>query len=643
MAKIEQPPMLRFGDFVLSPRERSLYKHGVRLKLHGQPFEILLLLLGRPGEAVTREELQAKLWSDNTFVDFEHGLNTAIKKLRQTLGDSADVPRFIETVPRVGYRFIAPVSSGVAPVTEIGPGLQIASEKPSGKNPPYSPVTPVRSFRQWPALVTSSMLMILLVSVYFALRRPKPRPQPTRIMLAVLPFDNLTGDASQDYFSDGLTEEMISQLGRLDPQHIGVIARTSIMSYKHRSESLGKVGHELGVEYVLEGSVRRDSQDVRISAQLIQVRDQTHVWARQYDRQLSSLLVLQSEIAQEIADEIQLTLDEAHTRVPAGPRIDTSPPSYQAYDLYLKGLYSWNKRTIPGFRQAIEYFQQSIAEDPNYARAYAGLANSYSMMCSYNAAPANEFMPKARSAALKALQIDDGLAEAHTSLAIVAENYDWDWQTAEKEYRRAIQLDPAYATAHQWYAESLSFQGRFDEAFAESEQARRLDPLSLIVAVDHGAILYFSRQYDLAIKQLQSVLEMNANFPRAYILIYVYVQEERFADALKAMKQDPGIINTPWTPAIEAYIYGRSGQKALAQRALTQLQRAGRDPKPDTTPMLLMAYSGMNKKDEAIACLQQALSEHSNVLTTLKVDPIYDPLRTDPRFKAILRRAGLAP
>ena len=645
MAKIEQPPTLRFGDFVLSPRERSLYKHGVRLKLHRQPFEILLLLVDRPAEVITREELQAKLWSDNTFVDFEHGLNTAIKKLRQTLGDSADEPRFIETVPRVGYRFIASVSAGASSVSEIGPGHQTPSEKLPGKNAPYSPVTPVRSFRQWPALVTSSILLILVVSVYFALRRPKPRLQPTngRIMLAVLPFDNLTGDAGQDYFSDGLTEEMISQLGRLDPQHIGVIARTSIMPYKHRSESLGNVGRELGVAYVLEGSVRRDSQNVRISAQLIQVRDQTHVWARQYDRQLSSLLVLQSEIAQEIADEIQLTLDDAHARVPAGPRIDTSPPSYQAYDLYLKGLYSWNKRTIVGFRQAIEYFQQSIAEDPNYARAYAGLANSYSMMCSYNAAPANEFMPKARAAALKALQIDDSLAEAHTSLAIVAENYDWDWQTAEKEYRRAIQLDPGYATAHQWYAESLSFQGRFDEAFAESEQARRLDPLSLIVAADNGAILYFSRQYDLAIKQLQSVLEMNADFPRAYILIHVYVQEGRFADALKTMKQAPGIINTPWTPAIEAYIYGRSGQTALAQRALTRLQRAGRDRKPDRTPMLLMAYLGMNKRDEAIACLQQALSEHSSVLTTLKVDPIYDSLRSDPRFKAISRRVGLAP
>ncbi|MGH9781642.1 MAG: tetratricopeptide repeat protein, partial [Candidatus Acidiferrales bacterium] len=442
-------------------------------------------------------------------------------------------------------------------------------------------------------------------------------------------------------FSDGLTEEMISQLGRLDPQHIGVIARTSVMYYKDRPEPLEKIGRELGVAYVLEGSVRRDSQNVRISAQLIQMKDQTHVWSRQYDRQLSSLLSLQGEIAQEIADEIQLTLDGSHKRVAASHPPAAPPASYEAYDFYLKGLYFWNKRTIPGFQQAIEFFQKSINEDPRYAKAYAGLADSYAMMCSYYAAPPNDLMPKARAAALKALQLDDSLAETHTALAIVAENYDWDWQTADKEYRRAIQLDPEYPTAHQWYAESLAFRGRFDEAFAESERARQLDPLSVIIAADNGAILYFSRQYDQAIERLRSVLDMEPNFPRASILIFVYAQKGRFADALNSLNKWPNTKNTPWEWAMEAYIYGRSGQRVLAQRALTRLEEEGRR-RPVDQAAVVAAYVGVGRKDEAIASLQEAPSQHLNVLTTIKVDPIYDPLRSDPRFQAILRRVGLA-
>src|SRR5260370_9030518 len=334
-------------------------------------------------------------------------------------------------------------------------------------------------------------------------------------MMAVLPFENLTGDVGQDYFSDGLTEEMIAQLGRLDPQRLGVIARTSVMHFKHSQEQLDQIGRELGVQYVLEGSVRRDADKVRISAQLIQVKDQTHLWAEQYDRGLTSLLALQGEIAQEIADEIHLTLGGDHKRIAADPKPAASPSSYEAYDLYLKGRYFWNKRTVQGFQQAIEYFQQAITKDPNYARAFAGFADSYALVSSYRFPPQQQLMPSARTAALRALQIDDSLAEAHTSLALITENYDWDWQTAEKEYRRAIQLDPNYATAHHWYAEYLSFQGRFDESFRESEPARQLGPLSLIIAADNGAILYFYRQYDRAIEQFRAVLEMEPNFPRS--------------------------------------------------------------------------------------------------------------------------------
>jgi TolB-like protein/Tfp pilus assembly protein PilF len=459
-------------------------------------------------------------------------------------------------------------------------------------------------------------------------------------MLAVLPFENLTGDAGQDYFSDGLTEEMITQLGRLDPQHLGVIARTSVMHYKHTQEQLDQIGSELGVQYVLEGSVRRDANKVRISAQLIQTKDQTHVWARQYDRELINLLVLQGEIAEEIAGGIQLTIGD-HKRIDSAHQASLSPNVYEAYDLYLKGRYFWNKRTVQGFQQAIEYFQQAIAKDPNSARAYAGLADSYALMSSFTLAPQNEFMPKARTAAQRAVELDDKLAEAHTSLALVTENYDWDWQNAEEEFRRAIQLNSNYATAHHWYAEFLAYQGRFDEAFKESERARQLDPLSLIIATDHGAILYFSRQYDRAIEQFRAVLDMEPNFPRAHLLVFAYVQKGLFADALADIEKWRRVDDAPGSWAIEAYVFGRSGRRVEALRALEKLQQSNRRQQMDPAAIAL-AYVGIDNKDEAFAWLQKAYSEHSNAITTLKVDPIYDPLRSDPRFQELLRRVGVA-
>ena len=323
---------------------------------------------------------------------------------------------------------------------------------------------------------------------------------------------------------------MITQLGNLDPSHLGVIARTSAMYYKNRAVPLDQVGRELKVQYILEGSVRRDSDKVRITAQLIQVKDQTHLWAREYDRELSSLLSVQEDIAQATSNDIQIALGVESRRPTARPI--SRPANYEAYDLYLNGLYFWNKRTPDGFQRASAFFQKAIEADPHYARAYAGLADDYAMMSNYGLVSAKEYTPKARAAALKALQLDDSLAEAHASLAAIAENYDQDWHTAEREYRRAIELNPNYATAHHWYAECLGFEGRFDDALAESERARQLDPLSLIIAADNGAILYFARQYDRAIERFRSVLEMDPGFARAHLVVAAYVQKGQFKDAL---------------------------------------------------------------------------------------------------------------
>lgn len=458
-------------------------------------------------------------------------------------------------------------------------------------------------------------------------------------MLAVLPFDNFTGDAAQEYFSDGLTEEMISQLGNIDPAHIGVIARTSVMHYKHSQESLSQIGKELGVQYVVEGSVRRDSNRVRVTAQLIRVTDQSHVWARQYDRDLNSLLALQTEIAGEVADEIEFSLTGKRPIYPVPP-VSQSPNTYQAYDSYLKGRYFWNKRTRQGFQQAIEYFQQAIASDPNYARAYAGLADSYTLLRGYSESPEAESMSQARNAALKAIALDDRLAEAHTSLALISETFDFDWETAEKEFRRAIELDPNYATAHEWYAEYLGLQGRFGEALAESERARRLDPLSLIIAADKATILYYARQYDAAIAQSRAIKEMDPAFPLAHMALAAYVEKGRFEEALAEIK-DSSQESDIWTSAWQAYVYGRSGREPEAQKALEKVRASYEHGKTNADPVL-WAYLGTGDREQALVWLEKAYATRSNLLTTLKVNPAFDPLRNDPRFIDLLRQVHLA-
>lgn len=626
-----QAQLLRFGVFEVSLSARELRKHGIRVRLPGQPFALLAMLLEKPGEVVTREEMRRRLWPSDTFVDFEHSLNSAIKKLRAALNDTPENSRYVETLPRLGYRFVAPVED-ISAVSKI----PVAPAD-------VAPVQASKSARRWLVPLAISALLVALAASYLAWSRAHLRQPPPgqRWMLAVLPFENLTGDAGQEYFSDGLTEEMISQLGRLDPQHLGVIARTSVMHYKHSPQQLGQIGRELGVQYVLEGSVRRDSSKVRITVELIQMRDQTRVWARQYDRDLTGLLSLQGEVAQETADEIQLALGDKSRPGGAERKLTAPPSSYEAYDLYLKGRYFWNKRTQEGFEQAAARFQQAIAIAPNYARPYAGLADSYALMSSYGLVSQDEYMPKARIAALKALQIDDSLAEAHTSLALIAQNYDWDWQTAEKEYLRAIQLDPNYATAHHWYAESLGFQGRFDEAFPEMERARQLDPLSLIIAADNGAILYFSRQYDRAIEQFRAVLDMEPDFSRANEVLFVYAQKGMNAELLDYMRQRSWTEDNPWCWAIKVYIYGRSHKLAEARSALVRLEQLNRHRQADPLTFVT-AYIGMDNKDKAFAWLQKAYLQHSGSMPAIKVDPVYDPLRSDPRFQELLRRLHFA-
>src|SRR5438552_15017001 len=541
-------PQYQFGVYTVDLQACELRKLGSRIVLQERPFQLLLALLQRPGDVVTREELRQQLWPDGTFVDFDHNISSAVNKLRTALSDSAKHPSYVETVGRHGYRFIGDVKQVAATVPAARP-------LPSAVGEAAVPFPSKRGLIPRWALLLTALIFVSALAAYLRWSNSRPpAPAAGRVMLAVLPFENLTGDTSQEYFSDGLTEEMITQLGRLDPERLGVIGRASVNSYKTHQKPLDQVGRELGVQYVLEGSVQRESGNVRVTAQLVQVKDQTQIWARQYDRQLKNLLALQGEITGEIASQIDPILDSSQ-RAGKVSRPETSRDSYDAYDLYLRGRYEWNKRTADGFAQAIAYFKQAIAKDPSNAHAYAGLADTYALMSTYNLDPPKELMPKAREAALRALHIDEKLAEAHTSLGLIAEFYDWDFPTAEKEFRRAIELDPNYPTGHHWYAEFLAYQGKFPQAFAESERARQLDPLSLIITTDYGAILSYSRQYDRAIEVFEGVLATDPSFSRAHMVVSAYVQKGEFAEALATIKRwqrfEP---NRPWSWGSEAIV-----------------------------------------------------------------------------------------
>jgi TolB-like protein/DNA-binding winged helix-turn-helix (wHTH) protein/Tfp pilus assembly protein PilF len=632
-----------FGVFTVELPEGELRKHGVRLKVQERPFQLLVCLLERPGEIISRDELRQRLWPDGTFVDFDHNISSAINKLRTVLNDSASNPRFIETVGSRGYRFLADVKR-----ISSDPASSQAPKQRTAEVPKIVASAGSRYQGLWKVVAGTALLLSLLVAGYFqwARRTSKSSAPVARVMVAVLPFQNLTGDPAQDYFSDGLTEEMIAEMTRLNQDHLGVIARTSVMVYKQSPKPLDQIGRELGVQYVMEGSVRRDSSRVRITAELIQVKDQTHLWAREYDRELNNSLALQSEIAQEIGDEIQISLGDSNGVKAANHLASShSTASYEAYDLYLKGRYFWNKRTTAGFLQAANYFQQAIAKDPGYASAYAGLADTFGLMSTWYAAPQQEFMPKAKAAALNALALDDSLAEAHASLALVAENYDYDWQTAEKEFRRAIQLNPDYATAHQWYAEYLAWQGRFDEALAESERARQLDPMSLIIATDRGAILFYARKYDRAIDQFRAVLDMDPGFTNTRsFLASAYVQQGKFAEALKENELMADAKKPQWHWAFTAYIYNHSGNVAQARHALEKFEALSPRLRSDAILARLVAYTGSSQpiqQEKAISLLEEAYKEHSPALTSIKVDPRYDNLRKDQRFQELLARMHL--
>jgi TolB-like protein/DNA-binding winged helix-turn-helix (wHTH) protein/Flp pilus assembly protein TadD len=627
----ESTHIVRFGEFELDLRTGELRSHGHHIILQEKPFQILTALLERPGEMVAREELIKRLWPAGTFVDFELGLNKAVNRLRESLNDSAEQPRFIETFPKRGYRLVAVVTRNGAGSAEVSP----ASPAQQSKNAALAV-----GVLRWRSAVAAGLLAIMAMVSYVAWRRNSRAPAPTgRIMMAVLPFQNLTGDPEQEYLTDGLTEETIARLGGLQPERLGIIARTSVMGYKHGDKRLDQIGRELDVQYVLEGSVRRDRNRLRITAQLIQVKDQSHLWAQEYDRSLQDIIALQDDVAAGVTQEIQ-----ARWAIEArGHPVRHQPANAEAYDAYLRGRYSLNRRTEEGLHNALGYFHAALEADPGYALADAGLADCYVLMVStYDISP-EATVVQARAAANKALALDPGLAEPHAVLAVIAQNHDWNWEESEREFKLAMAADPANPTLHHWYSAGLAARGRFEESVHEIAIARRLDPMSLPIRTAEGAESYMARRYNDALGELSRIVEIEPNYANAYLYRgLTYEQQGKWKEAIADLETSAKLDDSLRSAAMLGEAYALAGDKTRARQILNELQvRAKREHVSPLYPAII--HTGLGDRDMAFSELNAAVEERTTDILGIKVVAFYDPLRSDQRFASLIRRVGLPP
>ena len=637
------PPIYEFGDFRIDASKRLLQRgDGSPVPLTPRVFETLLYMVEHSGEVLERQRLMDAVWPD-AFVE-ENNLTQNISTLRRVLGEGPGSHRFIVTVPGRGYRFVAEVRSAeemteAAPL-EAAPTNSAAAISQTQSAPEPESIHSPSARKPWLRLATFAVLALGAV-VFFIWKSqterrvavPAHAPPLLEKSIAVLPFANLSGDPENAYFAEGVKDEILTRLSKVAA--LKVISRTSTQKFKSGTDDVREIAKQLGVANVLEGSVQRSGDSVRVTVQLINAQSDTHLWAETYDRKLADMFQVESDVAQRVASALEAQLSGAESRA-----LKTRPTvNVAAREAYLKGRYFWNKRTLEGHQKSAEYFQQAIALDPGYARAYAGLSDAYQFLATAGIVSRTELFARARAAAKKAIELDDTLAEPHASLGLIAMNFDWDWATAEKEYRQAIELDPNYATAHHWYAEYLIAVGRADEAAAEIKLARELDPLSLMINTDTGKILYFSRRYPEAIEQLQETLKMDPDFDAAHFwLAHAYATTGRYDEAIAEFgkaKQGPAGIG--WL----GYVYGVSGRRDEAEKVLRELQRLDREH-PVDPHMMLQIPLGLGDKDQTFALLEKNFETRSVGLTSLKVNPWYDSLRSDPRFDDLLRRVDLA-
>ena len=634
------PPIIRFGVFEVDQRAGELRKQGLKIKLQEQPFQVLAMLLERPGEVVTREELHVKVWGSDTFVDLEHGLATAIKKIREALGDDAETPRYVETLPRRGYRFIFPVAA--MPSLLVGGGDAAARVGAIHESP-------LR--KRW-AVVAVGSALLAVVAVLFALNVAGLRErlltavgavrEPTLQIqsIAVLPLENLSGDPEQEYFSDGMTEALITDLGKISA--LRIISRTSVMRFKgvRPAGGLTEIAQKLNVDAVVEGSVMRSGDRVRITANLIDARSERHLWAEAYDRDLRDVLALQGEVARAIASEIKIRVTpQEQTRLARARPIDPD-----ALQHYLKGRHYWNKFTQDGIETSREHFQRSIEIDPGYAMAYTGLADAFNLLGWLAVLPGKEAYPKAKAAAAKALQIDDSLGEPHASLAFARFHYDWDWPGAKSEFKRAIELNPNYSVARHWHAYCLLSVGQTGEALTEIKRAQKLDPLSHIISNTASAILCWAGRHDQAIEQLQQILEEDPNFAVSHQRLgHEYAEKGMFEESIREYRKAIGLDEgSTYILTGLGKVYAAAGRTAEARKTLRDLEALSKRRWVAPSRVASLCAS-LGEEDLALEWLEKAYEDRNLGVPNARFDPAFDPLRSDPRFQELLRRMNFPP
>jgi len=648
MEATERTRRIRFDAFDVDMRAGEVRKHGIRLKLHRQPFQVLSLLLEHPGDVVTREELRQKLWPGDTFVDFDTGLNSAVKKLRDALCDSADAPRYIETLPRRGYRFIAQVqngdlSAGVSPIElpAVVPLRSNPNEDGLGAERLADGEVDVRRTgtsraRLWFVLGGVAGLALIAVAYVMLRDRAGHTTQPKIRSLAVLPLSNLSGDSTQEYLADEMTEELCGRLARI--HDLRVISRTSVMRFKGTKLSVPEIAKTLGVDALVEGSVIRQGSRIRVHAQLIRAATDEHLWADEYDGELGDVLALESEVAQSIARRVEVKITgEERARLIAAHHV-----SPEVYESYLKAENEFSKSSSPAeLEQSVAYFEETIGKDANFAPAYVGLANVYERLGSVRGgAPPKETHPKMISAARKAIELDPDLAEPHVLLAEVYQK-QWQWSDAEAEFKRALELNSNDAGAHVGYAKWLLCQGRTDEALEWVQRARELDPLGGAgitpvggVAITNGFILFHARRYDEAIRELRN------DDPDHWYLGLALIANGQPDEAIPVLEKALGPDRNPMVMGVLVRAYAHAGRRSEALHLVDELKRRQQKSYVAAAPFV-NAYLGLGDNEQALAWLERAYEEQSNMLQLIKVHPYLDPLRSDPRFVDLVHRVGL--
>jgi TolB-like protein/DNA-binding winged helix-turn-helix (wHTH) protein len=629
---------VRFGTFELdlsTGELRSIEASNTNNKvlLREQVFQVLRMLLEREGKIVTREEIKGRLWPDDMVVDFDHSINATIKTLRRALGDSADNPRYIETLARRGYRLILPIKQ-----LESVPAIALEKDherheqsavEMSGNSPQVQRRTKLRGGK---AAVVAVSAVILVGAGYISWRHFRPTAPPEKIMLAVMPFENLTGDPNKEYLADGLTEEMISQLGRLNPEQLGVIARTSVMSYRHKDARLDQIGRDLSVQYVLENSLRESGDHMRLTAQFIQVKDQTHLWSQDYDYSAKDILKVEDDVAKAVAREIQLRLTSQQQVELSRPR----PVNPEAFDAYLQGYYFFQGTTDKDADMAAKYYERATRLDPSYALAWVGLSRARNWQANIGLIVTKEGQRLAREAADRALALNPNLAAAHAQMGRIRLVVDFDWAGAEASFQRAIALEPGNSENVVLAAESAAMLGRFDGALRLTRQAVDLDPLNAATWDGLGEIEYYLGRLDEAVADFKKALELKPDvFPGNISLSRTYIVQGRAQDALPEIELVPYDLPRFFLHAVAYHALGREKEADAALRELiAKYSERG-------AYQIAQVYAFRNQSDEAFVWLDRAYELRDGEISITKVDPLLKSLHKDPRFAAFLKKLNL--